>query len=154
MANQDIFPDLDERTFVTVFYGVLETKSRVLRFSRAGHNPLVVYNPARRPALQVHDSKGMALGMDSGPIFREAIEELELELRKGDLLFQYTDGVSEAMNPEGEEFGLARITETIEEWGANEAEYVLWRIEKAVDAWLAGAPPKDDITMLAVRVLG
>jgi serine phosphatase RsbU (regulator of sigma subunit) len=154
LANADIFPDLDEKTFVTVFYGVLDTRTRLLRFSRAGHNPLILWNTERRPALQVHDSKGMALGMDAGPIFRDSIEELELELRPGDLLFQYTDGVSEAMNPKGDEFGLARLTQVIEEFGSSEAEYVLWRIEKALDEWMAGEPPKDDITMLAVRVLG
>src|SRR5205807_8548782 len=129
----DIFPDLDERTFVTVFYGVLEVKERLLRFSRAGHNPLVLYNAARRPSLQVHDSKGMALGMDAGPIFRESIEELELALRPGDLLVQYTDGVSEAMNPAREEFGLNRLSRVIEEHAADEAEYVLWKIEKALE---------------------
>jgi rubrerythrin len=153
LANADIFPDLDEKTFVTVFYGVLETKARLLRFSRAGHNPLILFNPQRKPALQIHDSKGMALGMDAGPIFRESIEELELALRTGDLLVQYTDGVSEAMSPTREEFGIERLGAVIEEHGHNEADYVLWRIEKALDEWMAGSPPKDDITMLAVKLL-
>src|SRR5207248_6196975 len=126
---------------------------RLLRFSRAGHNPLILFNRERRPALQIHDSKGMALGMDAGPIFRESIEELELNLRPGDLLVQYTDGVTEAMSPTREEFGIQRLGAVIEQHGHNEAEYVLWRIEKALDAWMAGSPPKDDITMLAVRVL-
>ena len=152
-GNADIFPDLDEKTFVTVFYGVLETKARLLRFSRAGHNPLILFNPSRKPALQIHDSKGMALGMDAGPIFRESIEELELALRSGDLLVQYTDGVSEAMSPTREEFGIERLGGVIEEYGHNEADYVLWRIEKALDEWMAGSPPKDDITMLAVKLL-
>jgi sigma-B regulation protein RsbU (phosphoserine phosphatase) len=154
LANADIFPDLDERTFVTVFYGVLEHKERLLRFSRAGHNPLIVFNPSRRPALQVHDSKGMALGMDAGPIFRESIEELELALRQGDLLFQYTDGVTEAMNAKREEFGIERLSKVIEQWGQHEVEYVLWKIEKAIEEWTGGAPAKDDVTMIGVKVRG
>ena len=154
LANADIFPDLDERTFVTVFYGVLEIKERLLRFSRAGHNPLVVYNQKRRPTLQVHDSKGMALGMDAGQIFRESIEELELELRPGDLLVQYTDGVTEAMNAKREEFGLQRLGQVIQENGENEVDYVLWKIQKTIEAWTQGAPQKDDVTMIAVKVLG
>jgi sigma-B regulation protein RsbU (phosphoserine phosphatase) len=153
LANADIFPDLDERTFVTVFYGVLETRDRLLRFSRAGHNPLILFNAARKPALQVHDSKGMALGMDAGPIFRESIEELELALRPGDLLVQYTDGVTEAMNAKREEFGLERLGAVIEQHGKSEAEYVLWKIEKAIEQWTGGAPQKDDVTMIAVKVL-
>jgi serine phosphatase RsbU (regulator of sigma subunit)/rubredoxin len=154
LANADVFPDLDERTFVTVFYGVLEIKERLLRFSRAGHNPLILYNRDRRPSLQIHDSKGMALGMDAGPIFRESIEELELALRPGDLLVQYTDGVTEAMNGEREEFGLRRLSRVIEEHGHNEVEYVLWRIEKAIEEWTGGAPQTDDVTMIAVKVTG
>jgi serine phosphatase RsbU (regulator of sigma subunit) len=154
LANGDIFPDLDERTFVTVFYGVLAVKERLLRFSRAGHNPLILYNGDRRPALQVHDSKGMALGMDAGPIFRDSIEELEIALRPGDLLVQYTDGVTEAMNGKREEFGLRRLSQVIEEHGHDEAEYVLWKIEKAIEQWTGGAPQKDDVTMIAVKVLG
>lgn len=153
LANADIFPDLDERTFVTVFYSVLDIKARLLRFSRAGHNPLILYNKDRRPPLQVHDSKGMALGMDAGPIFRESIEELELALRPGDLLVQYTDGVTEAMNPEREEFGLKRLGDVIQEFGENEAEYVLWKIQKAIEQWTQGAPQKDDVTMIAVKVV-
>jgi len=153
LANADIFPDLDERTFVTVFYGVLAVKERLLRFSRAGHNPLILYNRDRRPALQVHDSKGMALGMDAGPIFRDSIEELEIVLRPGDLLVQYTDGVTESMNAQREEFGLRRLSQVIEEHGHDEAEYVLWKIEKAIEQWTGGAPQKDDVTMIAVKVL-
>ncbi|MEZ0227834.1 MAG: PP2C family protein-serine/threonine phosphatase [Planctomycetota bacterium] len=153
LANADIFPDLDERTFVTVFYGVLEVRERLLRFSRAGHNPLILFNPARKPSLQIHDSKGMALGMDAGPIFRESIEELELALKPGDLLVQYTDGVTEAMNGKRDEFGIERLSAIIEEHGHNEVEYVLWKIEKAIEQWMGGSPPKDDVTMIAVKVL-
>jgi serine phosphatase RsbU (regulator of sigma subunit) len=152
MANADIFPDLDEKTFVTVFYAVLETEHRLLRFSRAGHNPLILFNPGRKPALQIHDSKGMALGMDAGPIFRDSIEELELHLRPGDVLLQYTDGVTEAANPSREEFGIERLSAVVEQHGECEAEYMLWKIEKALELWMAGSPPRDDVTMVAIKV--
>lgn len=153
LANRDIFSDLDERTFVTVFYGLLDTRSRVLRFSRAGHEPLVLYNPQRTPALSVLDSKGMALGMDEGPSFEQAIEEVEVPLRPGDLVVQYTDGITEAMNARNEPFGHDRLYQVIEEHGRHEAEYVLWKIEKAVEAFRGREPRRDDMTMVALKVL-
>lgn len=153
LANRDIFSDLDERTFVTVFYGLLDTRAQVLRFSRAGHEPLILYNPQRTPRLDVIDSKGMALGMDEGPSFEQAIEEVEVPLRPGDLVVQYTDGITEAMNARNEPFGHERLYQVIEEHGRHEAEYVLWKIEKAVEAFRGREPRRDDMTMVALKVL-
>lgn len=153
LANRDIFSDLDERTFVTVFYGLLDTRAQVLRFSRAGHEPLILYNPRRTPTLSVIDSKGMALGMDEGTSFEQAIEEVEVPLRPGDLLVQYTDGITEAMNARDEPFGYDRLYQVIEEHGRHETEYVLWKIEKAVEAFRGREPRRDDMTMVALKVL-
>jgi serine phosphatase RsbU (regulator of sigma subunit) len=153
LANRDIFTDLDERTFVTVFYGLLDTRARTLRFSRAGHEPLVLYNPRRSPTLTVLDSKGMALGMDEGAGFDEALEEVEVALRPGDLVLQYTDGITEAGNAKNELFGHDRLYQVIEEHGRHEAEYVLWKIEKAVEAFRGREPRRDDMTMIAFKVL-
>jgi serine phosphatase RsbU (regulator of sigma subunit)/rubredoxin len=153
LANADIYPDLDAKTFVTVFYGILDLRTRALRFSRAGHNPVILFNPARTPRLQVLDSKGMALGMDAGAIFQQSIEEVEVRLEPGDLVFQYTDGVVESMNHEKEEFGLERLYATIEQYGQDEAEYLLYQIEKAIQDFREGARQKDDVTMVAIRVL-
>ncbi|MCO5167093.1 MAG: PP2C family protein-serine/threonine phosphatase [Planctomycetes bacterium] len=153
LANRDIFSDLDDRTFVTVFYALLDTQARTLRFSRAGHEPLILYNPRRTPRLSVLDSRGMALGMDEGPGFEQAIEELEVPLRPGDLIVQYTDGITEAMNARNEPFGADRLYQVIEEHGRHEAEYVLWKIEKAVEAFRGGEARRDDMTMIALKVL-
>jgi sigma-B regulation protein RsbU (phosphoserine phosphatase) len=90
--------------------------------------------------------------MDAGPIFQSSIEELEIELRKGDLVLQYTDGVIEAMNEQREEFGSARLNDVVRKYGKFEAEYVLWRIEKELDTWLGGKTAQDDITMIAFKV--
>jgi len=152
MANRDIFSDLDDRTFVTVFYGLLDTESRRFIFSRAGHNPLILYNPKREPPLQVIDSKGMALGMDEGPIFDSSLEEVEVTLLPGDLVLQYTDGVTEALNPRNEQFGDDRLYRVVERFGRYEAEYLLWRILRALDTFREGRRSTDDVTLVAFKV--
>ncbi|RMG15649.1 MAG: serine/threonine-protein phosphatase [Planctomycetota bacterium] len=153
LANRDIYSDLDERTFVTAFYGLLDIETRRFRFARAGHDPLILFNPERSPRLQVLDSKGMALGMDEGPLFEQMLEELEVALRPGDLLLQYTDGVTESMNADAEQFGAERLYAVVEEHGHHEVEYVLWKIEKAVQRFRGKCPRSDDFTMIGIKVL-
>ncbi|MGE0709435.1 MAG: PP2C family protein-serine/threonine phosphatase [Planctomycetota bacterium] len=153
LANQDIFSDLDERTFVTAFYGVLDLGKRRFRFARAGHNSLILYNPARTPPLQVIGQKGMALGVDAGPLFEKTLEELEVTLEPGDLVFQFTDGVSETLDEEGEQFGEERLCEVIAAHGHHEVEYVLWKVERALDAFRGAAEQADDVTMIGFKVL-
>lgn len=153
LANRDIFSDLDERTFVTVFFGLLDPETRRFKFSRAGHDPLILYNPRRNPALSILDSKGMALGMDEGPVFEGTIEELEVALQPGDLVLQYTDGVTETMNARNEQFGHERLYRVIEEHGRHEAEYVLWKIDRAIAEFRGERRRADDQTMLAFKVL-
>ncbi|MEZ6183981.1 MAG: PP2C family protein-serine/threonine phosphatase [Planctomycetota bacterium] len=152
LANRDIFSDLDDRTFVTVFYGLLDVQSRRFAFSRAGHNPVILYNPSRQPPLQVLDSKGMALGMDEGSIFEQNLEEVEVTLLPGDLVLQYTDGVTESLNPVNEQFGDNRLYELVERFGRYEAEYLLWRILRALEAFREGRRPNDDVTLVAFKV--
>lgn len=153
LANQDIYNDLDERTFVTAFYGVLDAEERTFRVARAGHDPVVVFNPRRSPPLQTIEQRGMALGMDEGPLFERAIEELEITLESGDLVFQYTDGVTETMNEESEQFGNERLNAVIEANGHHEVEYVLWKIERALRAFRGSREQEDDVTMIAFQVL-
>ncbi len=152
LANQDMFPDLEAKSFVTAFYGILDFERKRLKFARAGHNPLILFNPARRPPLQVLDSTGMALGMDAGPVFAKSLEELEIALRAGDVLLQYTDGVPESMNHDREEFGLERLYGAVERFGKEEVEYLLYQIERAIADFREGARQKDDITMVAIKV--
>ena len=94
----------------------------------------------------------MALGMDMGPIFNSTLEELEIQLRPGDLVLQYTDGISEAANHEQEEFGLERLYDVVERYGRHEAEYLLFKIDKAIYEFCEGARQRDDMTMLAFKV--
>jgi serine phosphatase RsbU (regulator of sigma subunit)/rubredoxin len=153
LSNGDIYNDLDERTFVTAFYGILDTRSRRFRFARAGHNSLILYNRARSPRLQVIGQRGMALGVDEGPLFERTLEELEVTLEAGDLVFQFTDGVTETIDAHGEQFGDERLAEVISTHGHHEVEYLLWKIQRAIDDFRGETEQADDVTMIGFRVL-
>ncbi|MBI4612074.1 MAG: serine/threonine-protein phosphatase [Planctomycetes bacterium] len=153
IAHEDIRKDLDRRTFVTVFYGILDTKERTLNFARAGHNPLLVYNEKRDPDLSILSPRGMALGVGTSEVFEKTIEESQIALMSGDCLLLHTDGVTEATNPAGEEFGLDRLAEVVRKGGRYEAEYLSFQIETALSRFVAGGKQEDDVTIVICRVL-
>ncbi|HOX08741.1 MAG TPA: PP2C family protein-serine/threonine phosphatase [Planctomycetota bacterium] len=153
VTNADVFEDLAQSTFASVSYGVLNTASRTLRFSRAGHTPLFLFNPTRQPDLTVIEPKGIVLGVDKGPVFNRTLEEMEIKLVAGDMLVQVTDGVLEATDKKKEEFGAERLTAAIRKYGTHEAKYLVHMLELAVNEFRGTCPAEDDVTILGVKVL-
>jgi serine phosphatase RsbU (regulator of sigma subunit) len=152
VTNADVHEDLAQSTFASVFYGVLDTATRKMRFSRAGHSPLVLYNPARKPSLYPLEPKGIAIGIDKGPVFNRTLEEMELKLSAGDMLVQFTDGVVEAANRKKEEFGTERLYEAIEQYGKHEPKYLAHMIEISLQEFRQDVPAEDDVTVMCIKV--
>src|SRR5258705_12449659 len=97
-VNSLVFESTDRHKFVTAFYGLLDFRNRVLTFSNAGHNPPILLR-ADGSIVNLVDG-GIALG-----VLAEAnYEERPIAIRPGDVLVLYTDGVSEAQNPDAEQF--------------------------------------------------
>lgn len=151
-ANTEIYPDLDRRTFATVAYAVLDTAEKRLRFCRAGHNPLLIYNRTRKPEIAKFEPKGLAIGMDAGPRFEASLEEVVVQLQMGDLVFFYTDGISEATNEAGEEVGQGMLEEWVQRYGDKEPRYFLFEVEEALRQFRGNKELEDDITLIAIRV--
>jgi len=146
-VNKEIYPDLETTTYATVAYGIIDKKTKTLRFSRAGHTPLIIYNPKRNPKIKCYESQGMVLGM-----FSECkCQEISIQLQSGDCLIQYTDGVTEAMNPSQEEFGIERLCATIEST-APDAKKILAAVEDAVKAFTGAEKQQDDIAIVGIQV--
>jgi sigma-B regulation protein RsbU (phosphoserine phosphatase) len=150
-ANQDLFRELDRQSFVTAFAGVYDPAARTLEFARAGHNPPVLYNPARTPACEELQPSGQGLGLSSGDLFDQALEARTLALRGGDILVLYTDGLVEARDPSNQQFGAERLMATLESSLGEPPPFLLSRIAGELDRFAAGAPPDDDVTVLCLR---
>lgn len=151
-VNQDIVRDLNRSTFVSLFYGVLEIATRRLRVVRAGHHPLLLFNPDRDPQVSMVQSRGMVLGMEAGSAFDRFLEEVTVELRPGDLVLQYTDGVLETTNVFREEFGLSRLQRAVTRLGRQDLDACLDGIEGLLEQFRGDGPQEDDVTLLAMRV--
>jgi serine phosphatase RsbU (regulator of sigma subunit) len=130
--------------FVTAFHGVLDLRTGVLRYCNAGHNPPYLLRVAGgRETLPL---TGIPFGIDEGHPYRIA----EAVLRPGDALFLYSDGITEALSPTGEEFGTAGLEAALEEARGGAAARIVGHVLDRTTRFAAGAEQSDDITSLAL----
>jgi sigma-B regulation protein RsbU (phosphoserine phosphatase) len=129
--------------FVTVFYGRL-AQDRVLRYCNAGHNaPFLV------TASDIHrlETGGTVVGLFDFSLYDTG----EIEVSPGDLLVVFSDGVTEAVNAEGDEFGDERLAECLASVRGGSAEQALAAVQKAVAEFAGTEPPRDDMTLMVLR---
>ncbi|MCD5391149.1 SpoIIE family protein phosphatase [candidate division NPL-UPA2 bacterium] len=148
-VNRSIYPDIRDDMFISLFYLILNTKKRTLNYARAGHDPSILFH-ADDGRYELLFSDGMALGVDEGPLFNQALEELQIELKSGDAVILYTDGITEAMNADSEEFGLQRLLD-IAKKGEGSSDLVA-KIDREVSQFTGGIPQRDDITLVVLTV--
>lgn len=152
-TNEELYRSLDGKTFVSMSYGVLDVKGRVIRFARAGQNKPYRFNPRwSDPTPKVIECKGLALGVDKGPRFAKAIEEVKIELQPGDVFFQYTDGLVEAANKEHVQYGEQQLAKTLKRYGRTGVTELLDIIIESLKDFTRSAEQEDDITMVALKV--
>ncbi len=152
LVNQDLFAELDGKTFVATTYGLLDARAPAFRFARAGTNPPVLLSDRRDPPLRTLEAGGMVMGIDRGAVFDAVLEEREVGLAPGDLIAQFTYGVVAAPNPSREELGLERLHRLIERYGRHESEYLCVKVGQHLDDWMRGADREEDCVLLAVKI--
>ncbi|HWO57017.1 MAG TPA: SpoIIE family protein phosphatase [bacterium] len=132
--------------FVTAIYGVLDVRNRIFTFSNAGHNPGILCR-ADGTILMLKEG-GTALGLFEDSVF----EERAIGLLPGDLIFLYTDGVTDVVGFDGTMFEMNRLIDVLRANHGRSAEEIVARVRQAVDDFADPEQSRDDITMLAVRV--
>jgi sigma-B regulation protein RsbU (phosphoserine phosphatase) len=143
-TNDLILADAESGMFVTVYHSVFDPQGKSIHVN-AGHNPPLIY---RRATGQTGfmPRGGRAVGwFPDNPL-----QAVDLALAKGDIIVYYTDGVTEAQNARGEFFGEERLTEIVSKSAKLSAQEILDNILHSVDAFCAGMPPFDDITIVVV----
>jgi serine phosphatase RsbU (regulator of sigma subunit) len=144
-VNRYLVDSIPANRFVTLFYAQLDPKNGTLSFLNAGHNPpLIVHTGGTMEQLA---SGGLPLGIMPNADFREG----RTKLFPGDVLVIYSDGVSEATNPSGEEFGPTRLYEVVARNLDASAGGIRDRIESALTKFCQGTPAADDITLVIVK---
>jgi sigma-B regulation protein RsbU (phosphoserine phosphatase) len=134
--------------FVTVFYGILNTQTGEVDYVNAGHNP--PYILSSNGIRQVEMTNGLALGILDDFIF----ESKKIQLKKGDQLLLYTDGVIEAFNLEETAYGEERFENFLNQSLSPPIEKIIKDTFHDVCGFVDGAPQSDDITLLGLTFKG
>jgi sigma-B regulation protein RsbU (phosphoserine phosphatase) len=134
---------------VTVFYGVVDLKSKRFVYSSAGHNPPLHYKAGKKRVFGLGVRKGYPLCLVDGNEF----EERSVQLAKGDKLVLYTDGLTETFNPEGNIFGVKRLRKKVKETGIKQAPELAEEILSEVERFRRSEPFHDDFTLLIADIL-
>jgi len=152
-ANEIIANHLDSRSFITMTYAVIDRAAGTLTCARAGHTPFMrIVGGERRVEVLAPDGMVLGLNLDRGERFERCLEELTLPIAGGDLLFFFTDGVSEAMDAEGECFGELRLSTSLAAYADLTPEAIRDRLVDDVAAFAQGQPQHDDITMVILKI--
>lgn len=133
--------------FITAFYGIYSPADRTLTYACAGHNPPRLKRCQDGTMMALDRAGGLPLGITSDVVYDEAVQQLQ----PGDQIVFYTDGVTEASNPEGKLFGTDRLDHVLENC-ALQASALLDSVLAAVEEFANGHPADDDRTLIVARV--
>lgn len=145
--NELITLENESSMFVTAFYGILDAETGKVEYCNAGHNPPYLIT-AQGEMNQIARSEGIALGvLSENTHFRQNA----LQLKKGDLLLLYTDGVTEAMNGKGELFQESRLEAILKKNWQKSLKEILDEVVAAIRTFSGDREQSDDITLLAIK---
>ncbi len=148
-ANNQLCQSNDEMMFVTVFMAMLDLETGKLIFVNGGHNPPMIYRKATGKFEYLEVEQNCVLGMMDEMDFVQQ----EIQLESGDVIYLYTDGVTEAMDIDNNQYGEPRLSKCLNDVDKNSAlEDILSAVRADIANHVKDAPQSDDITMLAVRL--
>ena len=147
-VNEILATSLEKKSFVTAVYGVIDTKTGIVKFSRAGHNSTLYCNGKTVEHLT---PKGIGLGLDSGENFGSIINEMEIKLNNNDIVVLYTDGVNESQNAKHEEFGYERFEKVLVDNFEKDVNLISNEIMKEVTVFSQDNSQHDDITLVIFK---
>jgi serine phosphatase RsbU (regulator of sigma subunit) len=148
-VNQHVMTHSSSDMFVTVFYAVLDAETQTLTYANAGQNPPLLQRAAG--AIEKLTRTGAALGV----IEDLQLSDLNIVFAPGDSLVIYTDGVTDALNPQGEQYGMTRLMEAVASVREANAKRQLDHFSKELNDFIKDTPPFDDVTFFVLaRNLG
>ena len=146
--NRLLFNTTKGEHYVTFFYGMFDQATQRLTYVNAGHNPPLFLQADSNSEFRQLTSGGLV----AGAFEHAAYEQETVQMKSNDLLFLYTDGLSEALNVEGEEFGDSRIMETLKSIATLSADQIRDVLVRRVKDWCEGMSLYDDLTFIVMKV--
>jgi len=149
-VNRQLYPDIKEDMFISMAYLVVDHSVGSLTLARAGHDAPLLYRRAQQ-TVELIKPPGMVVGIDSGSVFDRITNDFVIPLEQDDCLVLYTDGVTEALDAEGFEFGIDRMIQSVRASAAHGASAIITRLIDDVRNFVGAHPQNDDITLITIR---
>lgn len=146
-VNYLLWESIERNQFVTAFYGILDVTNKTLSYTNAGHNPPLLLD--KNGAVRFLEHGSFPLGM-----FKDTrYHEYYLTTEPGEILVLYTDGVTEAQNAKGEEFGRERLAEAVKANRQLGARELITAVQSVVIEWTDGKGATDDVTFFVIKAV-
>ncbi len=149
-ANQIFYASVEKQLFLTAVVGKYLPEQQEFQFVRAGHNP-ILYCPAGSQKSEYLQPPGLGIGLDSGAVFNQITQMAKLSVKPGDALLLYTDGLVEARNSTGEEFGDTRLQSLMDNCSRDDIRLIKEQILETVTDFIGATPLHDDLTFLLIK---
>ena len=149
-ANHLLYKHIDSKSYITAVGANFDTENKTLSFARAGHLPLYYFNHNLKEIRKIQPC-GIGLGLSEKNIFDFSIEEVKIEYSTGDIFLFVSDGVLEALNRAGEQFGEFNLLELIKINSKYDTKTIVNDILKSVETFTSDTSQYDDITVVAVK---
>ena len=149
-VNRQLYPDIKEDMFISMAYLVLDHVRGGVTLARAGHDAPLLYQQ-KSQTLTPLKTPGMVVGIDSGDVFDRLTTDVAVSLERNDCILLYTDGITEALDNEGNEFGLERTIASVQSSAREGAQAIVTRLIDDLRSFVGSTPQNDDITMIAIR---
>lgn len=148
-ANEALNRSLEKDVFISVLYGVIDPEEEEMVLARAGHCPVAAIN--LHGEARYLQPRGLGLGLDQGPLFRETLVEERLALQPGDVFLLYTDGIVESRNAEGKEYGYERLLQALREYRHEDADDLHTALVDDLRAFIGRDTFDDDMTLVVLK---
>lgn len=150
--NEFVMDDMKKGMFVTVFYVILDSRNRVISYSSAGHNPMILFRAETRETYFLNP-RGFPVGINlpDDRLFKKSIDVEKIKLKKDDMLIIYTDGVTEAMNEKREQYGEERLLRLIRENADKSPQEFIDSMNEDISRFTGEEPQNDDITVVSIK---
>jgi len=149
-ANRALSSSLEKTSFITASYMELDSKSKSVEFTRAGHCPTLYFNSSEKSS-QFFEDKGLGLGIIRNSTYDNYIEVRKIDYSQGDILLLYTDGITEAKNMKREEFGYERLKQIVENSCSKTADEIKNEVIESLYGFCGKQLVDDDYTMLVIK---
>jgi serine phosphatase RsbU (regulator of sigma subunit) len=148
-VNKRLVRDVEElNMFMTMFYGEIDIKEKIIRWVKAGHEPAILYTP-ETDSHELLAGEGLPLGVMEDAVYKE----LQKPIHSGQIILIGTDGIKEAVNANGEMFGNERLLDAVRKYASQPAREILERVFEALNDFRHPLEPDDDETLVVIKVI-